>query len=203
MNKFVSEKMYRLSNIIEFLISIPVVITIIILTVRLGISAGGLAFRSTDSSVVNDILGDAMTMAVGVEFIKMLCKHTPDTIIETLMFAIARGMVVEHASSIETLLGVLCIAVLFAIEKFLFNNSSDTEKITLRGSHNVRMANFIAKIKIPEDGRMLLRDVLVHKLEEENQKIATGASAQFDNFELCVAGMRDGKIHLIEVIKTN
>lgn len=203
MNKFVSEKMYRLSNIIEFLISIPVVITIIILTVRLVISAGGLAFRSTDSSIVNDILSDAMTMAVGVEFIKMLCKHTPDTIIETLMFAIARGMVVEHASSTETLLGVLCIAVLFAIEKFLFSNSTETEKITLRGSHSVRMANLIAKIKIPEDGKMLLRDVLVHKLEEEEQAIENGACAYFSDFALCVSSIKDGKIKRIEVLKSN
>ncbi len=35
-------------------------------------------------------VSDIMTLAVGVELIKMLSQHTPATVVEVLMFAIAR-----------------------------------------------------------------------------------------------------------------
>jgi len=56
----------------------------------------------------------------------MLCKHTPETLIEVLMFATAREMVVEHLKTYETLIGILAIALLFAIRKYLFIKKEDS-----------------------------------------------------------------------------
>ena len=50
----------------------------------------------------------------------MLYTHTPETIIEILLFAISRQMIVEHLSTTETILGVGAIAGLFAVRKYLF-----------------------------------------------------------------------------------
>lgn len=41
------------------------------------------------------------------------------------MFATARQMVVEHLGPSETLLGVISIAVLFAIRKYLMTDNDD------------------------------------------------------------------------------
>ena len=49
----------------------------------------------------------------------MLCKHTPETIIEVLAFALARQLIVGHASVWENLATVGAIAILFAIRRFL------------------------------------------------------------------------------------
>ena len=46
------------------------------------------------------------------------------------MFATARQMVVEHLGPAETLLGVLSIAVLFAIRKYLMTDNDDTVSYT-------------------------------------------------------------------------
>ena len=35
-------------------------------------------------------LESAMTLAIGIEFVKMLCTHTSETVIEILLFAISR-----------------------------------------------------------------------------------------------------------------
>ena len=67
----------------------------------------------------------AMSLAIGVEFVKMLCTHQPGTIIEVLLFATARQMVVEHMAPTQTLIGVIAIAILFAIRKFLMTEDSD------------------------------------------------------------------------------
>ena len=52
----------------------------------------------------------------------MLCKHTPATVIEVLLFAIARQLIVEHTSTLENLVGIISIAILFAVRKYLFYN---------------------------------------------------------------------------------
>ena len=70
------------------------------------------------------ILSTTLTLIIGVEFIKMLCKHTPETIIDVLLFAIARQIVIYHEKTLDLLIGMVAIAGLFAAKKFLLNKNS-------------------------------------------------------------------------------
>ena len=74
----------------------------------------------------NLLPGGPFTLLIGVEFVKMLAKHTAENLLEVLMFAIARQMVVEHLNMTETLIGVVAIAVIFSIRKFLLLKTSDS-----------------------------------------------------------------------------
>ena len=67
---------------------------------------------------LNQSLGDALSLVVGIEFVKMLVKHTPEAVVEVL-FAIAREMVVVHSGSLETLMGVTAVGIIFLIRKYL------------------------------------------------------------------------------------
>ena len=78
-----------------------------------------------DTEFFSTFLSQALSLVVGVEFVKMLCQHSAQTVVEVLMFATARQMVVEHLGPAETLLGVLSIAVLFAIRKYLMTDNDD------------------------------------------------------------------------------
>ena len=76
-----------------------------------------------------EFLGNALTLLIGVEFVKMLAKHTAENLLEVLMFAIARQMVVEHLNMTETLIGVIAIGIIFTVRKYLLlKNSNDKEK---------------------------------------------------------------------------
>lgn len=68
-------------------------------------------------------LENALDLVIGIEFIKMLIKHTPGSVAEVLLFALARHMVLSGGSAVENLLTVCAIAVIFAIRKFLFVES--------------------------------------------------------------------------------
>ena len=59
-------------------------------------------------------------MVIGIEFVKMLAKHSPGSAIEVLLFAIARQMVVEHTSPVENLVSILAILLIFVIREYLF-----------------------------------------------------------------------------------
>jgi hypothetical protein len=58
----------------------------------------------------------------------MLIKHTPESVIDVLLFAIARQMVVYQERTLDLLIGVAAIVGLFLTKKYL----SDTNDIKNR-----------------------------------------------------------------------
>jgi len=127
MRKKLQDKMFEISYIIELLISLLVAIAVIIMTGRVVMDMIDVSFfkHGIDSLVV--ILDKAIALAIGAELIKMLCKHTPETIIEVLAFALARQLIVGHASAVENLITVGAIAILFVVRKFLLNRHDMVE----------------------------------------------------------------------------
>lgn len=72
-----------------------------------------------------NLLEQLFTLVIGIEFTRMLCSHTPDSIIEVLLFATARQLIVEHPKSMDVLIGVIAIAILFALRKHMIPNSDE------------------------------------------------------------------------------
>lgn len=75
----------------------------------------------------NQFLQALFDVIIGIELLKMLCRHDLDSVVEVLMFAVAREMIINHMPIIETLIGIVAIAVLFSIRKFLFVSALDKE----------------------------------------------------------------------------
>ena len=73
-----------------------------------------------ESFSIDAFMANAFLIVMGIEFVKMLMLHTYGAVIDVLLFAIARQMVVEHTSPLENLIGIVTIALIFAIRKFLF-----------------------------------------------------------------------------------
>ena len=119
------------------------------------------------------------------------------------MFAIARQMIVAHASVWDTLIGVVCIAILFATRKYLFIAHDDVTRVTLRATQSVKMANALAKVHIPVSAGKTLRDVIEKHLQEEDKELAVGTCVDYDNFALCIASIHDDVITRVDILKTN
>ena len=65
----------------------------------------------------------------------------------------------------------------------------------------VAMANRVAKIKIPETDGKLLRDVIEKRICEESLSKEIGTCADYDNFALCIASIREGKVTRVDILK--
>ena len=119
MRKKFQNYMFEVSYLVELFISVIVGIAVVIFGIRLVMDMGDiiLSDKGTDSLVA--IFDDAIILAIGAELIKMLCKHTPETVIEVLAFALARQIIVGHSGSWENFVMVASIAVLFVIRRFL------------------------------------------------------------------------------------
>ncbi len=77
----------------------------------------------------------------------MLCQPSEDTVLEVLIFLVARHMIIEHTTVMENFITILSIGVLFSIKKYISlparkesfgifsgnsgSNTSDKDKINL------------------------------------------------------------------------
>ena len=127
MRKKLQDKMFELSYIFELIISAIVAVAILVFAVRMVIDMFNICVSTKGMDSLIGILDNAITIAIGAELIKMLCKHTPETVIEVLAFALARQLIVGHSTPLENLITVAAIAVLFAIRRFLLKNHDMVE----------------------------------------------------------------------------
>ena len=113
--------MQQIASYVEIVLAAFLLIVIIVLAGKfIAESVCGLGY---ENATLEYFLEQVMTLAIGVEFVKMLCTHTPGTVIEVLLFAISRQMIAGHVSGFEALAGVAAIAGLFATHKYLYCKS--------------------------------------------------------------------------------
>ena len=113
----------RTANIFEVLIAVLLLIVIVIKFFDVGMELIGSETRILHMEF-DKVLSLGFSLVIGVEFVRMLCKHTPETVIDVLLFAIARYMILYHEGGSSMLLGVLAIGGLFAIRRFVIGNNS-------------------------------------------------------------------------------
>lgn len=203
MRQFMQMTLTEVAYYLELILSAILGLVLIGLSLLLFKDVGQSLMSGVDTArFLQDFLSRAMTLAVGVEFIKMLCKQSPGTVIEVLLFAIARQLVVEHGSSLDFLIGVAAVGGLFAVRKYLFTQFDDSSNIIMRASQKVRLANIIAKVKIPGEKNETLREFMTKKLQEEEKTIAIGACVYLKNVAIRIDNMHGERITRVEIIRS-
>ena len=119
--EYLRRKVAFFASVIEIAISIIVLIAIVIAGIQVVREVFSLAGDPKAHEGFTVFLGHAFNLIIGVEFIKMLAKHTPGSAIEVLLFAIARQMIISHEEPMQTLMSVGAVAGIFAIKKFLYS----------------------------------------------------------------------------------
>lgn len=200
MRKYLQVRLYELSYYVEILISIILLVSLLILTGHLALMLTGIfSIKSGLDTYLQNFLNQAMSIAIGVELIKMLSKHTSGTIIEVLLFAIARQIVVAHGSPVDSLLSVVALTILFATRKYLFTSFDDTSSVVVRGSQKVKVANVLARVTLPAASK---DELMLRHLEMEDKLPSIGASIAFADVALRIDHMHEGVITRIEIIKS-
>lgn len=117
------EYIYKIAHLGELALSIVILIAIVLSGIALIQDLTKFSPTTLDISAFTTFLANGLSLAVGIEFVKMLCKYTPETVVEILMFAIARQMIVEHLQLLQMFIGVCAIGLLCAIRKYLIHPS--------------------------------------------------------------------------------
>ena len=112
-------KIISTATLLEILLSGLVLIGLLLSMVPLLQWMPGLLFDGNDVEV-SIFLQRALDIVIGIEFIKMLAKHSPGSVLEVLLYAIARHMIVGHEDAVQNLVSVVAIALIFIIRKYFF-----------------------------------------------------------------------------------
>ena len=112
-------RIIQASSLLEVLLSGLVLVGLVFSAVPLIRWMPGLLVDGNDTEI-RTFLERSLDIVIGIEFIKMLAKHSPGSSPEVLLYAIARHLVVGHDSALENLLSVGAIALIFIVRKFFF-----------------------------------------------------------------------------------
>ena len=74
-------------------------------------------------------LNNVLTIVVGLEFVRMLIDLTPANTVEVLIMATARYIIMNHDDAVANLIGIACIAGLFATRRFLIPRNEMKEEM--------------------------------------------------------------------------
>lgn len=85
---------------------------------------------NTNAYSFHVFLEHAFNLVIGIEFVRMLIKHTPGSALGVLLFAIARHMVLDSGNGLELLMSVAAIAGIFVIRKYLYVHSFESKEDT-------------------------------------------------------------------------
>ena len=125
MNKDTKQYFIKIAHFFEILLSIVILIVIFlgIFDILREIYAAYIIdfAHPVNYDQLNDFLAQILLLVIGVELVIMLCLHLPETLLEVLLYAIARKLLLipKTAGVADLLLGVLAIAGIFVIKKYL------------------------------------------------------------------------------------
>lgn len=119
MRREIREKVYIFLKMIEMFIAFCIIVVIVGLTAAtlLHYFLGSGSPHYTE--ILEQFLKEMLTFVVGIEFVKMLIFHNPERVVDVLIFAASRQMIVEHTDGKETIIWIIGIGLLFAIQKYL------------------------------------------------------------------------------------
>ena len=112
-------RIIQASSLLEILLSGLVLIGLLLSAVPLIKWMPGLLFDGNEVEI-RIFLERSLDIVIGIEFIKMLAKHSPGSVLEVLLYAIARHMIVGHEDAVQNLVSVVAIALIFIIRKYFF-----------------------------------------------------------------------------------
>ncbi len=117
------EYMHKITRFGELLLSIVILLAIILSGISLILELRQFASFQLDISAFTSFLAAACPWPWESRFVKMLCQYTPEALVEIVMLAIARQMVVEHLQLSQMFIGVCAIAILCMVRKYFLSNS--------------------------------------------------------------------------------
>ena len=119
---------YRVCDYLNFALVIAIFIAILITMTALPKQLSILTDFNSESLIT--FLQYAINIVIAIEMIHVICKPSLDSVVEVLIIAVTRELIIKHFSMYETLIGILAIAVLFLIRKYLFIKSIDRDEPT-------------------------------------------------------------------------
>jgi hypothetical protein len=205
MKQLIRNRVSKVATYMEILLSLFIIAGILIVSV------------SVATDLVRDIpalwsgrqtfdftafLGLIMKLIIGAEFVKMISKHTAESTIEVLLFAVARKIVVADSGYFDVGIGILAIAILFLIKKYLTVTVNPNGYI-LEGDTSLKELNAMAGTSLSSEDGFTVREILNKELERLGNRPLVGLTIPVKDAQFKIFSMKEGIIDAVEVTGTH
>ena len=190
----------------EILLALVVIIGILLLCIRVLVQLRGFiisTFSGMEVPSFAEFLSTVFELVIGIEFVKMLAKHTPGSAIEVLLYTIARALIMDHSSMQSSLFGVIAIAILFAVRKYfndpeVHNHESGGDYI-VNGGINMTEVNKRLDADFDESYGHTVAGYLFNYLQAIGKKPTVGCEVQIGEYMFQVYDMEGELIRHIKI----
>lgn len=155
----IRKALYEACDILELFMAFVVLVGIIIAIIAVAPEILEFWKHRGEAGAFFEFIELIFAVVIGIEFMKMLCKPSTATIIEALIFLMARHMVVQTTTAGEDLISVISICILFVFRRVMLATKPD-------GNNHV--PNIFHAIKIAQNKEF--RDAVSQLEEEEIQE---------------------------------
>ncbi len=149
---------------------------------------------------MDEFLSHVLALIIAIEFVKMLAKHTPGSAIDVLLFAIARKLIVNHGTMLDSLIGVAAIAILFAVRRYLSTTVTHEafSGSIINGGMTTKEFNEMFSTDVDQSKGYTVAGVIYNVAKENDDPIKAGYMVDLGERKLEVYSMDE---HLIKQVK--
>lgn len=199
----IKKRLVKLATGLELVLAFLIVIAIAIGLVTV-VKYLGIIFNSDVHDTYNvfkDFLGVALSLVIGVELVLMLMSHSTSSILELVLFAIARKMLVYSQTMMDLLIGTAAILMVFLIRKYLMSSKyALREGRVISAASPIHALNFDGDLHIPEDKGNTIGGLICSLAQENRSPVEEGAEFSIGNVALKILKMKDGVIEQVSIL---
>ncbi len=117
------QKILKVINALEVIFAVIIIVAVLIHGIGLFIDT---YVDITEGTFIflERFISDILLLVIGLELAIVLIKHTPESVLQVMIFAVARKTLIYTDDAFEITLGVIALAGLFAIKKYLCDSST-------------------------------------------------------------------------------
>lgn len=119
MKNFIKNYPQKICNALEYVVALIVGLAIVAAILSLIPELAGFIAKPDVEGGLMEFLGSVFNVVIGIEFLKVLCKPNSDNIMETLIFLVARHMILGDTSPFEDFVSVISVAILCVLRRYL------------------------------------------------------------------------------------
>lgn len=117
---YVKKWVAEVCHVLELIAAVFVFIAVVIALISLIPHVGELWENRSTAGAMLEFLEQVFLVVIGVEFLKMLCRPTADNVLETIIFLVARHMIVVTTTTpLDDLMSTISIVLLCFVRRYL------------------------------------------------------------------------------------
>ncbi|HEY8392108.1 MAG TPA: phosphate-starvation-inducible PsiE family protein [Capillibacterium sp.] len=190
----------RLVGLIEVFLSFLLIFSVVLAAAGLVLNLYGLWQKPNDTSYFQKYLGSTMALIIALELIKMILRDTISSTIEVLLIAISRKLIVSEGNPLDFLIGIIAIAFLFLIRKYLFVSEFSTDSgVIVSAAMPVAEAEKLLGRVLPRNAHTV-GGVVAQSAEAAKRKLKEGEIYNINGVKVRINRMENGIIQVVEFL---